>query len=134
LRVVAGVAAILQFIFAGTEIFGWGGCFVALAAPSWVDHQAAKDLAPQFRLNIEWAGKLAHNMGVYNLAMAIGLAWLAFGGKTHANPLGIFLAIWLLLAAAGAGLTEVYGALVIQVGLGLVLLRVSVAETTKRSA
>ena len=122
LQVVAGIVTVVQLIFAGVEIFGWGPQFVARAAPSWVDHKEAAAITPQMQSNIDWAGKLACNMGVYNLVLAIGLGWLAFGGRRFASPLGLFLAIWLIVAGAAGGLTGVNGALYLQGGLGLALL------------
>jgi uncharacterized membrane protein len=119
---VAGVGAIAQLAFARLEIFVWGDWFVASAAPSWVDHQELATLTGEMKANIAWAENLADNMGVYNLVLALGLAWVAAKGRAVAHPLGTFLAIWLLVAAAAAGFTSVYKALALQGLLGLALL------------
>lgn len=125
LRIVASVGACLQLAFAVLEIAFWGPWFVTRVAPAWVGGQTLSALTPEMRANIEWATPLGANMGVYNLALAIGLAWVAYAGDAFAGPLGIFLSIWLLLAAVAAGLTKVYGALALQGALGVALLLVS---------
>jgi hypothetical protein len=61
-------------------------------------------------------------MRVNNPVLAIGLARVTAKGRWVAQPLGTFLAIWLIVAAAAAGLTGVYKALVFQGLLGLALL------------
>ena len=126
LRIVAGVGLLLQGYFAYQETLGWGPEFVADAAPAWVGYLEAKDLTEETRQHIAWAENLADNMGVYNLVLAIGLAWVAIAGATVASSLGIFLAVWLLVAAAAAGYTEVYKASIAQGLLGLALLFASV--------
>ena len=125
LRPVAGVGAIAQLAFAGLEMFGWGDWFVTRAAPPWVNHQTLATLTDEMKTSIAWAGDLAVNMGVYNLVLALGLAWVAAKGRVVAHPLGTFLAIWLIVAAAAAGLTGVYKALAFQGLLGVALLYAS---------
>jgi uncharacterized membrane protein len=66
-------------------------------------------------------------MGTYNLILAIGLAWLAIEGEDLARSLGIFLAIWLLGAAAAAAYTKVRLAFYVQGALGVILLIAALA-------
>ena len=71
--------------------------------------------------SVTWARHLAANVAAYNLALATGLAWVAVAGAAVAGTLGVFMAIWLLLAAVTAGLTGGRPAAVPQGGLGLLL-------------
>src|SRR6267142_3200115 len=59
--------------------------------------------------HIAWAEPLAFNVGVYNLLLAIGLAWTALADATIASSLAIFFWIWLLGAAAAAFYTGLSG-------------------------
>lgn len=117
LRIVAGVGVVLHCLFAFKESIGWGVAFVDKAAPSW-----NRGLAPAEAIErVTWARHLAANVAAYNLALATGLAWVAVAGATVAGTLGVFMAIWLLLAAVAAALTGVRLAAVLQGGLGLLL-------------
>src|SRR5436305_1315445 len=124
--VVAVIGAGLHVAFAYLETLGWGPGFVNRAAPSWMK-----------RLNedpITWAGPLAINVGVYNLALAIGLAWTCWAfyqQQAIAGLLGLYFAIWLLLAAAAAFHTKVYLAFALQGFVGLVLLSVALLVVAK---
>jgi hypothetical protein len=74
---------------------------------------------------ISWAKPLAFNVGAYNLVLAMGLArtcWAFLKQPNLAGPLGIYFAIWLLVAAAAADYTKVYLAFAVQGALGLALL------------
>jgi uncharacterized membrane protein len=122
LRVVAFVGVVAQFYFAYQEIFNWGREFVADAAPAWVDGQEAAAMPADLIARIDWAAPLAVNLGVYNLVLAIGLAWVALAGSAVARTLGVFVAAWLILAAVAAGFTHVYLAMAAQGILGLLLL------------
>jgi uncharacterized membrane protein len=96
---------------------------VAKAAPSWIEKAGGVKSAEPY---IAWAKDLAFNMGAYNFALAIGLAWVAVAGSAVAGSLGIFLAIWLLGAAAAAAFTGVKAAFYAQGTLGVLLLVASV--------
>ena len=61
-------------------------------------------------------------MAGYNLALALGLVWVAMAGARVADSLGVFLAIWLLIAAGAAALTGVHRAAVAQGAFGVLLL------------
>ena len=63
---------------------------------------------------------------MHNLILAIGLAWLTIAGDEIAGSLGIFLAIW-LLGAAAAAYTKVMPAFYAQGALGVILLIVALA-------
>jgi uncharacterized membrane protein len=126
LRVVAGIGAVLQGIFAWKEAIGWGPAFVTKAAPAWVDHLPVTRLTPEYVAAMKWAEPLAFNMGIYNLVLAIGLLWVAVAGASVAGSLGVFLGVWLLLAAAAALWTQVYPAFAIQGLLGLAVLGLSI--------
>ena len=117
--IVAGMGAVVHVGFAVAEMVFWTGGFAAFATRRW----PLKDDTPEtIARHIEWAAPLAQNVGAYNLALALGLAWVAAGGVSATRPLGIFLALWLLIAAAAAGWTGIYVALLIQGALGLALL------------
>src|SRR4051812_21898761 len=108
LRVVAVVGAALQGYFAYMEALDWSPEFVRSAAPAWLD-KPAMQLRPEIlEAAITWATLLAFNMGVYNLVLAIGLLWVAVAGASVAGSLGVFLGVWLLIAAAAALWTQVY--------------------------
>ena len=126
----------MQAGFALVETVGWGRCFVEEAAGSWLTtlettlrtEYGVTDATALTKLvdnHIGWAGNLAFNMGVYNLALAVGLAWVALAGASVARPLGVFLAIWLLMAALAAAWTGVLGAFIAQGALGLLMLALS---------
>jgi uncharacterized membrane protein len=126
LAVVAAIAAIAHVVFAYLETIGWKRKFVEHAAGAWID---PKDEPKVTDDHISWAKRLAFNIGVYNLVLAIGLAWTAYAAwhavadtTNISASLGIFFSIWLLGAAAAAAHTQVYAACVLQGILGLVLL------------
>jgi uncharacterized membrane protein len=123
LRMLAGVGAIAHVFFAFIEIFRWESSTVRRIAPSWIEGLNDIDLA---EAHIAWAKPLAFNVGVYNLLLAIGLTWTAFGDATIVRSLATFFAIWLLGAAAAALYTRVVKACVLQGLLGLLLLLVSI--------
>lgn len=124
--VVALVGAALQCLFAYREVAGWNVGFVAKAAPAWVDHLPAEKVPPKVVEHIHWAQQLAFNMGVYNLVLALGLVWVLVAGAAVAGTLGIFLAVWLLIAAAAAARSGVPLAFKVQGGLGVVLMIASI--------
>jgi uncharacterized membrane protein len=104
---VAVTGAIMHVVFAYLESIGWGPDFVSTAAPSWMDRLSKED-------PVTWARKLAYNVAAYNLMLAVGLAWTCWAihkRQAIAGPLGIFFAIWLLVAAAAALCTKVFLAL-----------------------
>ena len=76
---------------------------------------------------VTWASDLAINVGTYNLILAVGLAWVAIAGADVAGTLGIFLAVWLLAAAAAAFYTKVKPAFYAQGALGVILLIATLA-------
>jgi uncharacterized membrane protein len=118
---VAGVGALVHVRFAYVETAGWNLAAVRKIAPSWVagmsDTEADRVIA--------WAKRLAFNIGIYNLVLALGLAWTcrAFALQAPtAKSLGIFFAVWLLGAAAAAISTQIVKAFVVQGALGVLLL------------
>ena len=118
LRVVACAGALLHLGFVWMETGGWSTAFVAWAAPNWLtglSEQEAQD-------RVGWAAKLAKNVAGYNFALALGLAWVALAGPRVADSLGVFVAIWLLIAAGAAALTGVRRAAVAQGAVGVLLL------------
>jgi uncharacterized membrane protein len=117
LQGAALLGAFAQIFFAYKETVGWGREFVDKAAPAWID---PKD--PNTDAHIDWARHLARNMGVYNLVLAIGLAWTVVADASIVGSLGFFFSAWLLIAAAAAYYTGVYSAAALQGGLGLLLL------------
>lgn len=119
-RVAAG-AAVMQLIFAGLEIFGWGPWFVTTAAPSWLGMEFENPSTEMLK-HIDWARQLAANMGVYNLVFALGLAWVAFDDERAGDRLASFLGAGLVVVAIAAFTTGVYGACVLQGATGLLLL------------
>jgi uncharacterized membrane protein len=117
LAIVAGVSALAHLAFAYKE-FHWERSFVESAAPGWIRPQDTD-------AHIMWAEPLAFNMASYNLLLALGLAvtaWAATVDDRAARWLGPLFGVWLLGAAAAAGLTGVYLALALQGVLGLLLL------------
>ncbi len=124
LRLVAVVGAAAHVIFFFKEALKWDVSFVQMAAPSWVERVGGRDKAIPY---VTWAAGLAFNVGTYNLVLAVGLAWVAIAGSDVASTLGIFLAIWLLGAAAAACYTKVKPAFYVQGALGVILLIVALA-------
>ena len=138
LAVAAALAALGQAFFAYLELQGWGVPFVKSAAKAWAkpvsdpdqpaahfDEHRAAHLEKQLAAHVEWARRLARNMGSYNLLLALALAWTAWAAWQNwpsAVPFAVLLGLFLLGAAAAAGLTEVYKALVAQGILGALLL------------
>jgi uncharacterized membrane protein len=122
LRLVAFAGACAHLLFAWRESVGWSTGFVERVAPAWVA-RAGGDA--QLDRAVDWAAPLAANMAAYNLALAVGLAWVALAGAAVAGTLGVFLSAWLLIAAAAALRTGVLPAVWLQGGLGLVLLVLS---------
>ena len=118
LRVVAGVGALLHLGFVWMETGGWSTAFVGRVAPDWLTGLSEQETQDR----VGWAAKLAKNVAGYNLALALGLAWVALAGAPVANSLGVFLAIWLLIAAGAAALTGVHRAAVAQGAFGVLLL------------
>src|SRR4051812_39375533 len=119
LRVAAGVGAAVHLAFFYLETVAWGPSFVRLAARAWIDPDEAPDAT---LAHIAWARPLAFNVGFYNAALAIGLAWTCISGPAMTVSLGLFTGLWLLIAAAAAGRTRVRGAFYVQGTLGLVIL------------
>jgi uncharacterized membrane protein len=126
LQGVASLGALAQIYFAYKETVGWGREFVDKAAPAWTKPKGPNVPAdPNIDAHIEWARDLAFNMGIYNLVLAIGLAWTVVAAPTMARSLGFFFSAWLLIAAAAACYTQVYSAAALQGGIGLLLLMAS---------
>jgi uncharacterized membrane protein len=123
---VALFGVLLQATFAYKETVGWGRAFVDKAAPAWIE---PRDPNPD--AHIAWARRLAFNMGIYNLVLAIGLAWIValawplVGDESLARSLGFFFAAWLIIAAAAAYHTQVHSAAKVQGLLGVLLLLAS---------
>jgi len=118
--IAAALAAAGQGFFAYRELLSWNVDFVKKVAPDW----ARGDLE-QLKVNVEWAGELAKNMAIYNLLLALCLAWTAWAAwenSPSAVPFAIMLGLFLLGAAAAAGWTQVYFALAAQGILGALLL------------
>ena len=124
LRLVAFVGAIAHVFFFYKEALKWDVPFVKMAAPSWVERVGGGEKAIPY---VAWASDLAINVGTYNLVLAVGLAWVAIAGADVAGTLGIFLAVWLLGAAAAAYHTKVKLAFYAQGALGVILLIVALA-------
>lgn len=114
LPIVAAIGALAHLGFAWQETVGWGPKFVRTAAKAWM-----RD--PQADAHVAWARNLAFNMGIYNLMLAIGLAWTAAADQPVASSLGKFFALWLLGAAAAAAYTRVWLAVIAQGVLGVML-------------
>jgi uncharacterized membrane protein len=124
LRLVALVGAVAHVYFFYKEAIQWDVSFVKRVAPSWIEDDVSDEEAKTY---VARAKNLAVNMGTYNLILAIGLAWLAIVGDDVAGSLGVFLAIWLLGAAAAAAYTKVMPAFYAQGSLGVILLIVALA-------
>jgi uncharacterized membrane protein len=122
LRLVAFVGAIAHVFFFYKEALKWDVPFVKMAAPSWVERVGGGEKAIPY---VAWASDLAINVGTYNLVLAVGLAWVVIAGSDVAGTLGIFLAVWLLGAAAAAYHTKVKLAFYAQGALGVILLIVA---------
>ena len=121
LQGAALIGACVQVFFAYKEIFCWGREFVAKAAPSWIDPDD-----PNTDAHIHWARHLAFNMGIYNLVLAIGLAWTVVADASIAGSLGFYFSAWLLIAAGAAWCTKVKLAAASQGALGLLLLMATI--------
>jgi uncharacterized membrane protein len=119
LRLVAFVGAVAHVFFFYKEALTWDVLFVKTAAPSWIERIGGSEKALPY---VTWASDLAINVGTYNLILAVGLAWVAIAGAEVAGTLGIFLAVWLLGAAAAAYYTKVKLAFYAQGALGVILL------------
>src|SRR5712691_647989 len=104
LRSVALIGALLHLFFFYKEAVAWNIDFVEKVAPTWITKYGGKEQAIS---HVKWATELAINFGTYNLVLAIGLGWVAVAGASVSGTLGIFLAVWLLGAAAAAYYTEV---------------------------
>jgi uncharacterized membrane protein len=118
--IAALLAAAGQGFFAYRELHDWGVPFVEKAAKAWIPADRE-----HFAAHVEWARPLARNMGCYNLLLALALAWTAWAAWQNwpsAVPFAIMLGLILLGAAAAAGWTKVYKALVLQGILGAALL------------
>jgi uncharacterized membrane protein len=124
LRVVAVGGAALHVYFFYKEALTWDLPFVQKVAPSWIERVGGSEKASPY---VRWASDLAINMGTYNLILAIGLGWVAIAGAAVAGTLGIFLAVWLLGAAAAAYYTKVKRAFLAQAFLGVIILAASLA-------
>jgi uncharacterized membrane protein len=118
---VAGSAAAAHVFFAYIETIGWRLHLVRKIAPAWLEGLGDAKSAE----HTDWARRLALNVGVYNLMLAIGLAWTcwAFAFQSPmARALGLFFGLWLLGAAGAALYTQVFRAFVAQGILGVLLL------------
>jgi uncharacterized membrane protein len=124
LRLVGFVGAAAHVYFFYKEALKWDVQFVRTAAPSWIDRVGGEEKAIPY---VTWAADLAANVGTYNLVLAVGLAWIGVAGAKVSGTLGIFLAIWLLGAAAAAYYTKVNSAFYAQGTLGVILLIVALA-------
>src|SRR5258705_9447624 len=125
LRIVAFFGAAAHVFFFYKEALTWDVPFVKLAAPSWIERVGGDEKAVPY---VTWASDLAINVGTYNLILAVGLAWVAVAGADVAGTLGIFLAVWLLAAAAAAYYTKVNRAFYAQGALGVILLITALAS------
>jgi uncharacterized membrane protein len=122
---VAGLAAAAHGFFAYIETIGWRLHLVRKIAPAWVEG-VEETLA---RAHADWARRLALNIGVYNLMLAIGLGWTCWAfavASPMARALGMFFALWLVGAAGAALYTQVFRAFVAQGVLGVLLLLAAV--------
>src|SRR3954449_7024599 len=66
------------------------------------------------------------NIGIYNLVLAMRLAWTVIADANIRKQLVIYFSVWLLCAAAAAAYTQVYLACLVQGILGLLLLIASI--------
>jgi len=124
LRLAAFFGAVAHVFFFYKEALKWDVPFVKAAAPSWIERVGGGEKALPY---VTWASDLAINVGTYNLILAVGLAWVAIAGADVAGTLGIFLAVWLLGAAAAAYYTKVKLAFYAQGALGVILLVAALA-------
>jgi uncharacterized membrane protein len=118
---VAGFGALAHVYFAYIETIGWRLGIVQKIAPAWLEGLEDTKSAE----HTDWAKRLALNIGVYNLMLAIGLGWTCWAFATQSpmgRALGLFFALWLLGAAAAALYTQVFRAFVAQGILGALLL------------
>jgi uncharacterized membrane protein len=118
---VAGIGALAHLGFAYIETIGWRLHLVRRIAPAWLEG-VEETLA---QAHADWAKRLALNIGVYNLMLAIGLGWTCWAfaiASPMARALGLFFALWLVGAAAAAFYTQVFRAFVAQGTLGMLLL------------
>lgn len=117
----AGLGALAHVYFAYLEAVQWAPGTVRKIAPSWLEGLSDADAAKV----VGWSKRLAFNIGIYNLVMALGLAWTCAAFATQAptaKPFGLFFAVWLLGAAAAAIHTQVPKAFKVQGALGVALL------------
>jgi uncharacterized membrane protein len=122
---VAGFGAAAHVGFAYIETIGWRLGIVQKIAPSWLEGIEDTELAEG---HADWAKRLAFNIGVYNLMLAIGLGWTCWAFAIQspmARALGVFFAIWLLGVAGAALYTQVFRAVFAQGILGVLLLLAS---------
>jgi uncharacterized membrane protein len=118
---VASLAALAHCYFAYLETAKWNSATVRRIAPAWNEGLDASSADA----HVNWARRLAFNVGAYNLMLAAGLAWTAFAYASNqpvADWLSLFFAIWLIVAAAAALYTRVVTAFAIQGLFGLALL------------
>jgi len=118
---VAAIGAAAHVYFTFIETVGWGTATVRKIAPPWLEGLSEADAAGV----VAWAKRLAFNIGIYNLVLALGLAWTCrafYMQAPTARSLGIFFAVWLLGAAAAALYTQVSKAFIAQGSLGVLLL------------
>jgi len=123
LRIAAGAGSAAHVYFAYIETCTWNRDVIKQIAPSWFP--AGTIVTNE---TIAWAQPLAFNTGIYNLMLAFGLAWTTIADAAVARSLGIFFAIWLLVAAAAAMHTDVTRAFLAQGALGLLLLLASIGS------
>jgi uncharacterized membrane protein len=118
---VAGIGALAHLGFAYIETIGWRLHLVRRIAPAWLEG-VEETLAQS---HADWAKRLALNIGIYNLMLALGLGWTCWAFAIQspmARALGLFFALWLVGAAAAALYTQIPRAFVAQGTLGALLL------------
>jgi len=118
---VAALGALAHVYFAFVETLRWSPSKVREIAPAWLEGLTEADATRV----VGWAKRLAFNVGIYNLVLALGLAWTCrafYMQAPTAKSLGIYFAIWLILAAAAAYYTQVPKAFKAQGVLGVALL------------
>ena len=75
IRGIAALAAIAHVYFAFSETQNWGRDLVAKVAPKWLLDDVGRPLSEEhIQSVVGWASRLAFNVGVYNLMLAVGLA------------------------------------------------------------
>src|ERR1700752_611938 len=107
-------------IFAFVETLRWSPSKVREIAPAWLEGLTEADAT---RVG-GWAKRLAFHVGIFNLVLGMGLAWTCrafYMQAPTAKSLGIYFAIWLILAAAAAYYTQVPKAFKAQGVLGVAL-------------